>query len=754
VTRAARCALAAALLAASGCATPQGGRPKEAGAARAAGPAVPPPTAPAAVLPEIAPPALRIGLASDLPEFALPASGAPWIVSGGGETAAHPGPLAFRAQGGGSTVRLQTGAFSEEATARSAAADVAKRSGLEASVAFSAEKGLYRVRLGAFPDAAAAQDTLAKLRAAGIDAAAVTESSGAAALLLRDGSGRESVLAGGVAEVAAGAPGPAVSVGGKAYRGRLRVLVNPRASLTVVNVVNLEDYLRGVVPAEMGPKRFDEIEALKAQAIAARTYALDNANGFAAEGYDLCATPKCQAYGGIEAEDPLTDLAVEQTRGRIATFQGKTIHALFTSTCGGATEDARLIFPGMAAPYLAGVPCGEQERSPFDGARVPKAARGRALTALEWRGWVLERFAAARQEKGRGGTWEEAFRLAGLKPRGSAPASLSPGAVYPAVLAGFGLGDAREVHLTKIDVDYAAGPPDPAALLAPDARSAYETISRLKIGEGAGLPPPSRTMTEGELDGLLFSVALRLGGVVETAGRLARRDGGNFIVKTPAGRVEVPASTTVELARAVDGRYYPSSEVALASGDAVGFWKRGTEVLALWAVASPGGGTFEKESAWTEWIRRVPARVLAQRLGARLGGTEVRSIDVRRRGRSGRVVEATIATDKGSVALSGFDIRQALELPELIFTVEKAVAADGSAEFVFIGRGWGHGVGLCQNGAYGMALGGSTYEEILKHYYPGIDVTAYPPAPPPAPPAPAAAAPAAASPAPPPPPAR
>jgi stage II sporulation protein D len=118
------------------------------------------------------------------------------------------------------------------------------------------------------------------------------------------------------------------------------------------------------------------------------------------------------------------------------------------------------------------------------------------------------------------------------------------------------------------------------------------------------------------------------------------------------------------------------------------------------------------------------------------------------------VVEATIATDKGSVALSGFDIRQALELPELIFTVEKAVAADGSAEFVFIGRGWGHGVGLCQNGAYGMALGGSTYEEILKHYYPGIDVTAYPPAPPPAPPAPAAVAPSAASPTPPPPPAR
>ncbi|HET9794218.1 MAG TPA: SpoIID/LytB domain-containing protein, partial [Thermoanaerobaculia bacterium] len=722
------------LLAAAACASRRTSAPApgQGGATAAARPS--PPSAIA--LPPIAPPVLRIGLSSDVAEFALPAPGAPWIVSGGGETVLIAGPVSFRALGGGSVVRIQTGAFSEEATARAAAADVARRTGLEASVAFSAEKGLYRVRAGTWPDAAAAQDGLAKLHAAGIDGMPVSEPSGAAAILVRDGAGRERSIGGASVDVAPGTPELWVVVGGKPYRGRVRLVVNPRGALNVVNVVNVEDYLRGVVPAEMGPKRFDEIEALKAQAVAARTYAIDNADGFAAEGYDLCATPKCQVYGGIEAEDPLTDLAVEQTRGRIATFRGKPIHALFTSTCGGATEDARLIFPGMAAPYLAGVICGEQEKSMFDGARVPKASRGRVLTALEWRGWVLERLAAARRGRGRAGIWEEAFRLAGFKPRGGPPASLSPGAVYPAVLAGFGLADDRDVHLTKVDVDYAAGPPDPAAMLAADARAAYETISRLRIGDGAGLPAPSRTMSEAEFGGLLFSVALRLGGVVETTGRLARRDGGAFVVKTPSGRVAVPAETTIELARGVDGKYYPASEIALTSGDAVGFWKRGTEVLAFWAVESPGGGTFEKESSWTEWVRRVPARVLAQRLGSRLGGTEVRSVDVRRRGRSGRVVEAAIATEKGSVTLSGFDIRQALELPELIFTVEKAAAADGSPEFLFVGRGWGHGVGLCQNGAYGMALAGSTFEEILKHYYSGIDVTAYPPAPPSGPAAP------------------
>jgi stage II sporulation protein D len=72
--------------------------------------------------------------------------------------------------------------------------------------------------------------------------------------------------------------------------------------------------------------------------------------------------------------------------------------------------------------------------------------------------------------------------------------------------------------------------------------------------------------------------------------------------------------------------------------------------------------------------------------------------------------------------LRRFDLRQALGLPELLFTVERARGAQGETEFVFLGRGWGHGVGLCQNGAYGMALAGQTAEAILKHYYTGIDI--------------------------------
>jgi len=72
--------------------------------------------------------------------------------------------------------------------------------------------------------------------------------------------------------------------------------------------------------------------------------------------------------------------------------------------------------------------------------------------------------------------------------------------------------------------------------------------------------------------------------------------------------------------------------------------------------------------------------------------------------------------------VKGFDVRQALELPEMVFTLSRTRGPQGEVEFVFLGRGWGHGVGLCQNGAYGMALAGSGYDAILRHYYPGVEI--------------------------------
>lgn len=150
-----------------------------------------------------------------------------------------------------------------------------------------------------------------------------------------------------------------VIVGGHPYRGEFTVFARD-GSLTVVNVLPLEDYLLGVVPREM-PSSFP-IEALKAQAVAARTYALYvvASGAYAALGYDLVPTTACQVYGGVEAESGPATEAVRATEGEVVTYDGQLIGAYFHSGSGGHTESAEYVW-GSAVPYLKGVPDFDQD---------------------------------------------------------------------------------------------------------------------------------------------------------------------------------------------------------------------------------------------------------------------------------------------------------------------------------------------------------------------------------------------------------
>ena len=177
------------------------------------------------------------------------------------------------------------------------------------------------------------------------------------------------------------APDVRVVVDGVAYRGSLRILVNPRGTLNVINRVDLEEYLWGVVPAEMGPKRFDAHRG--AQGAGHRRADLrDGAplRSSRARATTSVPDPKCQAYGGASAEDPLSTAAVEGTRGLVLAYQGQFADALFVSTCGGVTENVENVFSGGPLPYLVSVPCGELPTEELLGAkgasrRAPHAAR-------------------------------------------------------------------------------------------------------------------------------------------------------------------------------------------------------------------------------------------------------------------------------------------------------------------------------------------------------------------------------------------
>ena len=154
--------------------------------------------------------------------------------------------------------------------------------------------------------------------------------------------------------LAAVQPGVPVRVNGRGYRGAAEFL-RDRTGLTVVNRVDMEGYLLGVVTAEMGRRSSIELAALRAQAVVSRTYALRNLGRWRAQGFDLYATVADQAYGGIGAESPEARVAVSDTRGRVLTYNGALIEAFFYSTCGGRTAGGVEVFRGAVGPYLRSV---------------------------------------------------------------------------------------------------------------------------------------------------------------------------------------------------------------------------------------------------------------------------------------------------------------------------------------------------------------------------------------------------------------
>lgn len=142
-----------------------------------------------------------------------------------------------------------------------------------------------------------------------------------------------------------------LALNGRRYRGALE-LRHRGAGLTAVNIVPVDDYLLSVVPEEM-PTDWPA-EALKAQSVAARSFALKSRGRHAAEGYDLCTTTHCQLYKGIASEKTASTAAVRATRGEVLTYGGQPIEALFHTDSGGMTESSEDVW-GNPIPYLRAV---------------------------------------------------------------------------------------------------------------------------------------------------------------------------------------------------------------------------------------------------------------------------------------------------------------------------------------------------------------------------------------------------------------
>ncbi len=136
------------------------------------------------------------------------------------------------------------------------------------------------------------------------------------------------------------------------FKGKVQIR-SSYGSLIFTEELELDDYVRGVLEAELPPGFPDE--AQKAQAIAIRSYALANADRHLREGYNFCDLTHCQVYGGKNLPYRSMDDAVRATQRLIMRYEGKPIQALFHSTCGGHTSANQKVFGGKPLPYLQGV---------------------------------------------------------------------------------------------------------------------------------------------------------------------------------------------------------------------------------------------------------------------------------------------------------------------------------------------------------------------------------------------------------------
>lgn len=575
--------------------------------------ATPSPTAspPSIVLPE----EIRLGLATDLERVEVACCDGPsWFVDDAGRRVEVAGSFEVLAAPGKASPgvhRLQVAALRDRVQAEKLAGRLADLLDQRADSVLDAGNGLYRVRVGRFGDREAAEKARGRLHVEGFDDVWITiegqvlEEPGFEVNGLGRVAGRRLRL-----ESADGV----VRILGRRYRGALEVFLSDRAGLNVVNAAPLEDYLRGVVPVELGPDLYPELEAIKAQAVAARTYAAKRLGEFEEEGYDLCATPLCQVYGGLEVEHPVSDRAIAATGGEILLRDGALQEALFTASCGGGTELVDHVFPLLAGGGPLGTACVEGGVVTLAGGAEGSPAR-------------------------------HLLRSVGV----------------------------RSVRERRVD----------------------ERLDRARSGGDL-------EVVEGSLGGLA-------GGWLDLR-QQGRRRLVPLVSESALLVTEVPPGTSPgELG-------VPAPSLTAAPGDRLRVYLvRGQVVLVV--HETPRTGDQPKAEPWSLWRSHASLRAAVEK---RFPGLGLRSMRVLERGVSGRVTRIDLIGEKGTVELQGLAIRWLLDIPEhLVWLTAEAGDVPG---WRFAGRGRGHGVGMCQVGAYLMAQRGLTYREILWHYYGAVEI--------------------------------
>ena len=526
-----------------------------------------------------------------------------------------------------------------------------------------------------------------------------------------------------------------LSFKGRNYRG-IFVLRATHKGIVLINILNLEDYLKSVVPSELSPYTYSELEAHKAQAVAARTYAIRNLGKHKELDFDLDDTPRSQYYKGMGAEHPLSSEAVGLTRGEVARYRGRLIDALYTSTCGGMTENVENIFvEGPVLPYLRSQKCVYENQNEWlmksRNAIQPVFMNGKnispeiaCLVSLD----VISMEEDPRFEQpaafDNAVDWiKNAASLMGKKNDEFNPDSSPLNFMTLARLIVDGFDWRSRVENLMLDSEKAFIMRDFEGLSGDERDFLAYLVQSGIFPPTSDLTDPERVLTRAELAFYLakvmnsypdFGAEGIFKGLQDDTIELLQERKTKHLVLSP----------DFFLLQNNGGNPSLASHVYLLGGEKLKLFEKDGEIRQVEIQYSAHTNILDRSSLFHRWHKRITREALERRINRYYPVGELVDLVPQKRGASKRVVEISIVGKESQAVARGLRIRRVLGLSETLFVIDREYDQEGGiTHFTFFGKGLGHGVGLCQVGAFGMALSGADYKKILQKYYHGIKIS-------------------------------
>jgi stage II sporulation protein D len=410
------------------------------------------------------------------------------------------------------------------------------------------------------------------------------------------------------------------------------------------------------------------------------------------------------------------------------------IDALYTSTCGGATEDVENVFLGPSLAYLRGTECVYEKQRQWPVATrtflAPVYAKGRNVSAdiaLLISLGVIPRetdpgYFGKPVSGGEMQEWMDRARGLLGKPAAEAPGILVGDVTVEGFLShavqAFGWEERISRLLQDTETDFVFDGDNGWSERSRSMVAYFIQAGILPSPESVG--PHDRALQRGEAVSFLAGI-LNSYRDFRDAGVFQGVEGQELELRVNGEGRRFSLDPEAFLVRNQSGHHTFARNLDLLGGENLRWINRDGRIVYLEVLYPAYSNLLDRSSKYHSWSVRTSRKELESRINRFYPIGEVRDLILGDRGRSQRVMELHIKGSETDAVVRGFRIRTVLGLRETLFVMDKEYDAAGNvAHFVFTGKGWGHGVGLCQVGAYGMAQSGADFQEILKKYYHGI----------------------------------